>query len=220
MEIDFYQCNTCNKEQIRPRRTGQQPCFVNMCCECCKKKGLQATNCELISLEVELIKQGKKLNINEMKGVYLERAISTTLNRLNVPHKHNPFKLYYSNYQGKNPDIIIKELDAIIECKNLNQNQVENAISKKWLDKHIINRPNTSKYSLKMALFSYKPPEPLIKHLENFNWKVYGLGFQILNVKQERKAIPRLKQQFWWLKKKYEQKQDSVRNQIQSWHLP
>ena len=167
--------------------------------------------CTLVSLELELIKQDKKLNLNEMKGVFLERAMSTTLDRLKVPHKHNPFKLYYSNYQGKNPDIIIEELDAIIECKNLNQNQVQHSISKKWLDRNIINRPNTSNYGLKMALFSYKPSEPLINYLKNFNWNVYDLGFQILSVRQEKKAIPRLKQEFWWLKKKYEQRQDSDR---------
>jgi len=113
-----------------------------------------------------------------------------------------------------NPDIIIEELDAIIECKNLNQNQVENIISKKWLDKNIIKRPNTSKYSLKIALFSYKPPESLIKYLNEHNWRVYGLGFQILDSKQEKKAIPRLKQQFYWLKKRYQEKQDSIMEHI------
>lgn len=208
MEIDVFRCNTCKQEKTRLRLEGTKPCYGDMCCDCCKKKWLQTANCILASLELELIKQGKKLNLNEMKGVFLERAISTTLYRLEVPHQHNPFKLYYSNYQGKNPDIIIKELDAIIECKNLNQNQVENIISKKWLDKNIIKRPNTSKYSLKMALFSYKPPESLTKYLNDNNWKVYGLGFQILNVKQEKNAIPQLKKQFWWLKKKYQQRQD------------
>ena len=209
MEIDVFQCNTCGEEKTRLRLGGTKPCYGDMCCDCCKNKGIQTANCILNCIELELIKQGKKLNLNELKGVFLERAISTTLKRLRIPHNHNPYKLYYSNYQSKNPDIVIEELDAIIECKNLNQNQVENIISKKWLDKHIINRANTSKYSLKMALFSYKPPESLIKYLNRHNYRVYGLGFQILNTKQEKKAIPRLKQQFWWLKQKYEQRQAS-----------
>lgn len=210
MEIDVFPCNTCGEEKTRLRLERTKPCYGDMCCDCCKKKGLQTSKCILNCLELELIKQDKKLNLNEMKGVFLERAISTTLNRLKVPHKHNPFKLYYSNYQGKNPDIIIEELNAIIECKNINQNQAEDIISKKWLDKHIIKRRNTSKYGLKMALFSYKPPESLIKYLKEHNYRVYGLGFQILNAKQEKKAIPRLKQRFWWLKKRFEEKQDSI----------
>jgi hypothetical protein len=119
-------------------------------------------------------------------------------------HTHNPFKLYYSNYQGKNPDIRIEELNAIIECKNLNENQI-NLLSTQWLDDNVIQRPNTSKYTLKMVLFSYKPRKTLIKYLESYGWKVYGLGTQILNEKQEKKAIPRLKQQFWWLKKLHDQ---------------
>jgi len=212
MELDEFLCNICGKWTERLRFRGKTPCFGNnMCCDCCKKKGLQSEDCKLACLELDLLNKGKKLNKNEEKGVSLERAMSATLDRLEVPHQHNPFKLYYSNRQGKNPDIIIEELDAIIECKNLNKNQVENRISTKWLDKNIIKRPKTSGYSLKMALFSYKPHEQLIKYLKKFNWKVYGLGFQILNIKQERKAIPRLKQQFWWLKKKYEQRQDSDR---------
>lgn len=220
MEFDEYTCNNCGEEKERFRLEGTKPCYGDTCCDCCKKKGLQTESCELSCLEAELILNGKELNEYEKKGLLLERAISTTLDILNIPHKHNPFKLYYSNYQIDNPDIIINDLDAIIECKNLNEKQAKKRISKVWLDKHIINRPNTSKYSLKMALFSYKPPKSLIKYLEKHNYRVYGLGFQILNVKQEKKAIPRLKQQFWWLKKKYEQKQDSARKQIQSQYLP
>jgi hypothetical protein len=70
-----------------------------------------------------------------------------------------------------------------------------------WLRKHIINRPNTSGYRLKIALFSYKPRKALVKYLKSKGWRTYGIGFQILNEKQERKAIRKLKQQFWWLKK-------------------
>jgi hypothetical protein len=212
MDIEYFRCNTCGKDIRRLKFRGRTPCFGNnMCCDCCKKKGLQSEKCKLDWLELKLIEEGKELNQNEIKGLLLERAMSDTLKKLNIPHKHNPFKLYYSNYQAKNPDIVIEQLDAIIECKNLSKRQVEKSISPKWLDKHIINRPNSSKYCLKMALFSYKPPVPLIKYLKKYNWKVYGLGFQILNLKQEKKAIPRLKQQFWWLTKKKQQRQDSDR---------
>ena len=58
-----------------------------------------------------------------------------------------------------------------------------------------------------MALFSYKPRKTLIKYLKSHGWRSYGLGFQILNIKQEEKAMPKLKQQFWWLKKLYDQNQ-------------
>jgi hypothetical protein len=161
-------------------------------------------------LELDLISKDKRLNENESKGIFLERAMSNTLKRLEVSHKHNPFKLYYSNYQCKNPDIIIEALNGIIECKNINKKQVD-LLSTQWLDQNIICRPNTSGYNLKMALFSYKPRQNLVKYLKGHGWRSYGLGFQILNEKQEKKAIPRLKQQFWWVKKAYDQKQEAIK---------
>ena len=209
-----FTCNNCGEKKLRLMFKGQKPCYENLCCDCCEKKGLQTENCKINSIEFNCLKQGKELNENELKGMHLERAISKTLNILKIPHKPNPFGIVYPSFQIENPDIVIDELNAIIECKNLNKNQVEKCISYKWLDKHIINRPNTSNYSLKMALFSYKPPESLIKYLKEHNWRVYGLGFQILNVKQEKKAVLRLKQQFWWLKKKYQDKQDSIINHV------
>jgi hypothetical protein len=207
MCIVKYTCNTCCQERERPDWI--TPCHGNMCCDCCAKEGLQSEKCKLNCLEFDLISKGKELNQNELKGIFLERAISNTLNNLGVPHKHNPFELYYSNFQGKNPDIIIDSLDAIFECKNINKHQVD-LLSTQWLDKHIICRPKTSEYNLKMALFSYKPRQNLVKYLKSNGWRTYGLGFQILNMKQERKAVRRLKQQFWWLKKVYDQKQKSI----------
>lgn len=181
---------------------GYTPCHQGMCCECCKKNDLQSDKCKLACLELDLLSQGKKLNENEKKGILLERAISKTLKNLGIKHKHNPFKLYYSNYQAKNPDIIIEKLNAIIECKNLNSKQV-GLLSTQWLDEQVISRPKTTGYTLKMVLFSYKPRENLVKYLKKHGWRTYGLGYQILNMKQERKATRRLKQHFWWLKKKY-----------------
>ncbi len=178
--------------------------------EICVANAVRRKDCKMIVvnwlvLNLNFYNNGKELNENELKGIFLERAISNTLNNLGIPHKHNPFRLYYSNYQGKNPDIIIDSLDAIFECKNINEKQV-NLLSTQWLDENVVQRPNTSKYTLKMALFSYKPRQNLVKYLKSNGWRSYGLGFQILNMKQERKVIPRLKQQFWWLRKAYEQK--------------
>ena len=202
-----FTCETCGEEkEIFDWIT---PCHGKMCCGCCMKAGLHSEKCTLDALELDLMSKGKELNKNELKGIFLERAISNTLNNLGIPHKHNPFRLYYSNYQGKNPDIIIDSLDAIFECKNINEKQV-NLLSTQWLDENVIQRPNTSKYKLKMALFSYKPRKTLIKYLKSYGWRSYGLGFQILNEKQEKKALPRLKQQFWWLRKAYTQKQETI----------
>jgi hypothetical protein len=204
METVTFKCNTCGEEKSRLVPQGVTPCHGDMCCKCCKKKGLQDNECKLACLEADLIIDGKELNKNELKGIFLERAISDTLNNLGIPHKHNPFRLYYSNYQGKNPDIIIDSLDAIIECKNLNGKQV-NLLSTQWLDENVVNRPNTSKYTLKMVLFSYKPRKTLTNYLKSQGWRSYGLGFQILNSKKEQKALPRLRQRFWWLRKLYDQ---------------
>lgn len=203
-----YKCNTCGDE--KERFDWITPCHGDMCCSCCIKEGLAPEKCKLNSLELERMSKGEELNENELKGIYLERAMSNTLRRLGVPHRHNPFTLCYSSYQTKNPDITIEAINTIIECKNLNQEQV-NFLSTQWLDKNIILRPKTSGYNLKLALFSYKPRQNLVKYLKIHEWRSYGLGYQILNDdKQEKKAIRRLIQQFWWLKKAYVQKQESI----------
>src|SRR4030067_2999818 len=113
MSLLKYTCNTCGEKKERPNWI--TPCYSDMCCECCKKKGLQPDGCKLACLEFDLLSKGNQLNRNEEKGIYLERAISNTLKHLGIPHKHNPFELYYSHYQGKNPDIIIEALNGIIE---------------------------------------------------------------------------------------------------------
>jgi hypothetical protein len=198
-----YTCDTCGEESERPN--GITPCYTNMCCRCCINKGLKSDRSNLDCLDFYLSMKGKELNPNQEKGIFLERAISKTLTNIGIPYKNNPFNLCYSSFQIENPDIIIEGLNAIIECKNLNKYQVD-VLSTQWLDKHIICRPKTSGYNLKMALFSYKPRKNLVKYLKSNGWRTYGLGFQILNEKQERKAVRRLKQQFWWIRKVYDQK--------------
>jgi hypothetical protein len=207
MGIVTFKCHTCDEE--KERFDWLTPCHGDMCCSCCIKEGLAPERCKLNSLELERMSKGEELNENELKGIFLERAMSNTLRKLEVPHKHNPFTLCYSSYQTKNPDITIEALNAVIECKNLKQEQV-NFLSEQWLDKNVILRPKTSGYTLKLALFSYKPRKNLAKYLKSHGWRSYGLGFQILNEKQEKKAIPRLKQQFWWLRKAYNQKHNST----------
>jgi len=198
MSLLKYICTTCGEEKERPDWI--TPCHGDICCSCCINEGLAPEECKLNHLELERMSKGEELNENELKGIFLERAMSNTLRRLEVPHNHNPFTLCYSSYQTKNPDITIEALNAVIECKNLNQEQV-NFLSEQWLDKNVILRPKTSGYNLKIALFSYKPRKPLVNYLKSKGWKTYGVGFQILNGKQESKATRKLKQQFWWLKK-------------------
>jgi len=205
MSVVKYTCNTCGKEKERPDWI--PPCYGDLCCDCCKKGGLKPDWSNLDCLDFDHFAKGKELTSDEEKGMYLEEAISIPLNNLGIQHEHNPFNLCYSSFQIKKPDIIIEKLNAIIECKNLNEFQVYH-LSKEWLGKHIINRPNTSGYNLKMALFSYKPRQTLIQYLKSKGWRTYGVGFQILNEKQERKATRKLKQQFWWLKKLYNQNQN------------
>ena len=203
MSLVKYTCKSCGEERERP--DWLPPCDGDICCDCCLKEGLKPDRSNLACQDFELFRKGKELNPDEEKGVLLERAISITLENLGIPHIANPFNLCYSRFQIKNPDIAIEALNAIIECKNLSEFSVS-TLSEAWLQKHIVNRPNTSGYGLKIALFSYKPRKPLVQYLKSKGWKTYGIGFQILNEKQERKATRKLKQQFYWLKKLYAQK--------------
>lgn len=132
MSIVKYTCATCGEEkEIFDWIT---PCHVDLCCDCCIKEGLAPELCKLNHLELERMSKGEELNENEVKGIFLERAMSTTLRRLEITHKHNPFTLCYSSYQTKNPDITIEALNAAIECKNINKHQVD-LLSTQWLDK-------------------------------------------------------------------------------------
>jgi len=162
MSLVKYTCKSCGEERERPDWI--TPCFVDICCDCCLKKGLKPDRSNLACQDFELFRKGKELNPDEKKGVSLEKAISTTLENLGIPHIPNPFNLCYSRFQIENPDIIVEGLNAIIECKNLSEFSVS-TLSEAWLRKHIINRPNTSGYALKIALFSYKPRKSLVQYL-------------------------------------------------------
>ena len=210
MEIVTFRCDICGEERERPDWIA--PCHGDMCCNCCKKKGLQDAKCKMASLDLERFAEGKMLNRNEFVGMLLEKAMSVALNTLKVEHQHNPYNLTFPCYQVNYPDILIEELGIVIECKNLSGKQAKH-LTRKWLDKHIINRTCTSQYGRKLALFSYKPNPSLIKHLNSHDWRVYGLGTQILTLKEEKKAIPKLIKQFYWLKKEYDQTQKPILEQ-------
>jgi len=163
----------------------------------------------MAQLELKRFSEGRQLNKNDVKGLLLEKAVSDSLNVLKIPHKHNPFNNTYPCYQTKSPDIAIGKLNTVIECKNLSKKQVDH-LTPKWLDKHIIKRPNVAKYNRKLALFSHKPRQSLVRHLNKHGWRVYGLGTQILTFKLERKAIGKLIKKFYWLKKEYAQTQPQL----------
>jgi hypothetical protein len=154
-------------------------------------------------LELKRLAMGKRLNKNEIKGLLLERAVSTALRSLKIPHKPNPFNTTYPCYQNKRPDITIPKIDVVIECKNLNKKQVDHTVSEEWLDRNVIKRRYPLKYRHKIVLFSFKPRKSLRLYLNNHGWKVHGLGTQILTPAQERKAKGKLIRNFYWLKKKY-----------------
>ena len=188
MEIVTFRCNTCGEDKSRLVPQGVTPCYGDMCCDCCKKKGLQDDGCKFACLEFELLKKGKKLNKNEEKGIFLERAMSNALNILGIPHKHNPFRLYYSNYQGLNPDIIIESLSAIIECKNINQRQVD-LLSTQWLDENVVNRPNTCNYELKLALFVTNQGILLLNISRTMDGDVMAWAFRFLTVNKRKRQF-------------------------------
>jgi len=215
MRVADYTCKICGQKKTRITFYDEKSCKKGMCCKCCEKQGLQPIECKIAQLEFERFSAGKRLNKNEVKGLLLEKAISDALYVLKTPHKHNPFNNTYPCYQTKQPDIIIEKLNTVIECKNLSKKQVDH-LTPKWLDIHIIKRPNVSKYNRKLALFSYKPRQSLVRHLNKYGWRVYGLGTQILTFRQERKAIGKLIKKFYWLKKEYIQTQPQLpKNQTQ-----
>lgn len=177
-------------------------CPSDTCCDCCKGKGLQSPECKMDTLEFERYIEGKQLSKNDVKGLLLERALSNALKALQIQPKHNPFNNTYPCYQNKSPDITIKKLDIVIECKNLSKKQVDH-LTTGWLDRNVIDRPYNRGYERKLVLFSFKPRAPLIHHLNKHGWRVYGLGMQILTPKEERKATGKLVRNFYWLKREY-----------------
>jgi len=143
MSLVKYTCKSCGEERERPDWI--TPCFVDICCDCCLKKGLKPDRSNLACQDFELFRKGKELKPDEKKGVSLEKAISTTLENLGIPHIPNPFNLCYSRFQIENPDIIVEGLNAIIECKNLSEFSVS-TLSEAWLRKHFVEVERVKRY--------------------------------------------------------------------------
>ena len=155
----------------------------------------------MANLELQRFAEGKKLSENDIKGLLMESAVSDALHLLRILHNHNPFDNTYPCFQNKRPDIDIEKPKLVIECKNLSKKQVDHSLSQDWLDKNIVKRPYFAKYRRKVVLFSFKPLKPSITYLHRRGWRVYSLGLQILTPKQQKKAIGKMKQKFYWLKK-------------------
>jgi hypothetical protein len=202
-EIDFT-CPDRGKEYLVLTDSNSPFCGKGICCKCCKRQGLQSQDCEMEQLALERFAQGKdRLNKNHLKGLLMEKAVSDALQVLGIPHDHIPFDNTYPCYQNKRPDIIVDKLNMTIECKNLSQKQIEDSLSEEWLDKNIIKRPYFKDYKRKIVFFSYKPQKPSVQYLNTHGWRVYGLGTQVLTVKQMNKSIGKIKQRFYWLKKQF-----------------
>jgi hypothetical protein len=200
MKIIEYTCKTCGKDRVRIIFGNN--CNKQFCCNCCKNQGVQPRYCKIEQLEFERFSQGKKLNENDVKGLLLEKALSDTLNELKILHEHNPFNNTYPCFQVDQPDITIEKPNLVIECKNLSEKQTS-FLSTQWLDSNIIKRPKVKNYRRKLVLFSYKPRKNLIEYLNRRGWRVYGLGTQLLTLKDVKKIRGRIRQQFYWIKKQY-----------------
>ena len=162
---------------------------------------MQSKECEIAQLEFERFAQGKSLNENDIKGLLMEKAVSDALSVMKIPHDHIPFDNTYPCYQNKRPDIVIEKLRTVVECKNLSEKQVKYTLSQEWLDKNIVKRPYFAKYRWKIAFFSYRPRQSSADYLHMYGWRIYALGSQITTFKQEKKAVGKVKQKFFWLTK-------------------
>jgi hypothetical protein len=205
MKITSFTCQTCGHMENRVSFPDSPPCQnpKKMCCKCCEKQGLQPRQCEMAFLELDRFLNDVQLSEDDVKGILLEQPLSRTLDALKISHDHNPFSNIYPNFQNKNPDILIQKLDVVIECKNLNKKQVDERLSKAWLDENIVKRDYLVNHRRKIALFSFKPKQSLVQYLNQYCWRVYSLETQILTNKQAWKAMGRLKQRFHWLKNEY-----------------
>jgi len=213
MKIIDYKCTTCGQERTRVAFEDNSACGKSICCVCCRKQGLQPMKCEMAQLELKRLAMGKHLNKNDVKGLLLEKAVSDALYRLKIPHKHNPFDTTYPCYQNKRPDITIPSIDTVIECKNISKRQVDQRLSKEWLDKNVTKRRHSLNYRRKIVLFSYNPKKSLRDYLHMYGWKVYSLNEQLLTFKQGRKARGKLVRRFYWLSKKCQQTRKPIPKQ-------
>jgi hypothetical protein len=167
----------------------------------------------MAQLELKRFAQGKQLNNNDIKGLLLEKALSDTLHSLGISHNHNPFDNTYPCYQNKRPDITIPKIDVVIECKNLSKKQVDHTVSEEWLDKNVIKRRYPLEHRHKIVLFSFMPRKRFENYLHIHHWKVYSLGEQVLNLKQEHETIGKLRRRFYWLQKEYGKTQKPISKQ-------
>jgi len=212
MKIIDYVCTACGQDWTRIA-FDKSACSKSICCKCCKKQGLQPLGCKMAQLELKRFAMGKQLNGNDVKGLLLERAVSTALYALGILHRHNPFDNTYPCYQNKRPDITIPRIDTVIECKNLNKKQVDHRLCEEWLDKNIIKRKYRLTYRRKIVIFSHSPRRRLRNYLETYGWKVYSLGMQITIPEESRRAIGKLKQRLYWLSKEYNKTQKPIPKQ-------
>lgn len=201
MSIVNYECPKCGKHWTRITFDDKSACSKSICCECCKKQGLQPLECEMGQLELQRFAEGKNLSKNDIKGLLMEQAVSDVLYALKIPYEHNPFDNTYPCFQNKGPDIVIEKLKMVIECKNLSKKQVDHSLSQDWLDKNIVKRPYFAKYRRKVVLFSFKPLKPSVEYLHKHGWRVYSLGTQILTPEQQKKVNGKMRQKFCWLQK-------------------
>jgi hypothetical protein len=210
--VDF-KCNTCGQEKTRIVFEDGKRCHESLCCNCCKRLGLQLIECEMAQLELKRFAEGKELNKNDIKGLLLEKALSDTLHSFGISHNHNPFDNTYPCYQNKRPDITIPKIDLVIECKNLSKKQVDHTISDEWLDKNVIKRQYSLKHKRKIVLFSFKPRRRSRNYLNVHGWKVYSLGEQVLTLRQENEAVGKLRRRFYWLKREFGKTQKPIPKQ-------
>ena len=196
MNAVTFRCTKCGNEILTTDDTESSK--EKICIACRRKQGLASQESERLRKELGRLLEGKELSRNQKVGALLEKAVSDALNELRIPHDHNPFDTTYVCYQGKGPDIIIKKLDTIIECKNLSRKQVQH-LTADWLNRNVIERPNVTSHKDKILVISYRPRPRLVEHLKVHGWRVYGVGNQILTQREAYEAVPRLKQQLVWL---------------------
>jgi hypothetical protein len=205
MRIVKYICKKCGEERTTTKGTIYDR--EKICGACRRKLGLVSEESKHLQKELERLQQGKELNENDKKGILLEYAVSETLDGLGIPHEHNPFDITYPCYQEENPDIIIEALDTVIECKNLSKSQTDH-LTPSWIDRNVIDRPKVNAFEEKIVVFGYPLKLSLKKYLKGRGWRTCGIGNQILTPRQAYDAIPRLKQELYWLREKMKAREE------------
>jgi len=204
MKEVIFKCRECGNRILTLDSTKSDN---TLCIACRRKHGFLNKESEHLQKELERLLEGKELNRNDKKGLLLELAVSMTLDELGIPHEHNPFDITYPCYQENNPDIVIGKLNVVIECKNLNRLQTEH-LTHGWLDANIIRRPKVSSFEEKIVVFSHEPRLTVIEYLRGKGWRTYAVESQILTQSQAYNAIPRLKQQLYWLREKMKAREE------------